>query len=656
MGYGGGVIPPLCGDDFSGAVIPSEVCDAGFRLLRLLGCGGTSNAYYALRESQGNESPAVVKVISPVLVERDPVSAQTFVTKEAVALGRLNERVPPTPFVIRLMDVGTVRYRGPQGELRLPWLAIEYVHGGPEGTTLEDRVAFSLRKLGSGFDLARAGRVLEHIAEGLTEVHGVGVIHRDMTPNNVLCCGSGDAEIFKLSDFGIARPRGVTATLGPGVFGTPGYLAPEQAATPADVGVQADVFGLACILFYVLTAEHMFSGRNPYQAVIWAGSTERRSVLTCRGLCPELRQDPQRCEAIDQAIRMATDPDPRKRMQTARAFYTSVAPWLSPPGAVVSSRHLEDLRAPRISLELPNANWMIVRQHPGQSDGVVLSTGWDGDGHCLAATDRGLRFWNGSEWLEAPAVGLPPVGFVRRIAPGRWLLGGERGTLAEYSRSGVTRIIRHVNEQLSFTAAAGDLNDLAVVVAEPPGETPALCALAAGRWLKPLLVPAAKAIGAVTRLSDTRWVVAGRGSDGHGFVAIYSPLDWDLEWLEVPICRAYVAAASLAHRELVVVVGGEGGVVTISPDGVDGGQVADRPDFASVAVDLLGQTWAGGSGELWLRAADDPTFSCVWGDPSWRVPFVSILADIGRVFAVTADGGVLECRTPMPRPTSLPPP
>ena len=53
----------------------------------------------------------------------------------------------------------------------------------------------------------------------------MGVVHRDLSPRNVLCCGFGEAEIFKIADFGLARAAGMATTFGNPVLGTPGYSA-----------------------------------------------------------------------------------------------------------------------------------------------------------------------------------------------------------------------------------------------------------------------------------------------------------------------------------------------------------------------------------------------------------------------------------------------
>src|SRR5262249_33828073 len=158
-------------------------------------------------------------------------------------------------FVVRFVDTGTV-FVPALRDVELPWIALEYVHGGTEGTTLEHRVTYSVRNTGYAFDPARAAHAIECIAEGLTAIHDASGVHRDLTPGNVLCCGFGASEVLKIADFGIARPSGLQATFGGVVLGTPGYAAPEQSfASDGEVGPSTDVFSFACLAYFALTGE-----------------------------------------------------------------------------------------------------------------------------------------------------------------------------------------------------------------------------------------------------------------------------------------------------------------------------------------------------------------------------------------------------------------
>ena len=130
-------------DPFIGQVLQSAYQPGvSYRLEKKLGEGGTALAYLTRRLSADGESQAVIKIILPQLVADSDERALTIITKEAVALGRLNERVPPTPFVVRLLDTGSVPFRSNHRLLQLPFIALEYVHGGLEGSTLEERVEY----------------------------------------------------------------------------------------------------------------------------------------------------------------------------------------------------------------------------------------------------------------------------------------------------------------------------------------------------------------------------------------------------------------------------------------------------------------------------------------------------------------------------------
>src|ERR1043165_3228542 len=140
-------------DAFIGrAIVSDSQPGVRFVLERKLGVGGTAAAYLASRVAQDGQSPAVVKVILPEVAASHGSTAAMVVRKESVALGRLNEKVPPTPFVVRLMDVGVLPYVLRGKHVDLPWLAIEFVDGGIEGTTLEERLAHTLKLTGKAFD------------------------------------------------------------------------------------------------------------------------------------------------------------------------------------------------------------------------------------------------------------------------------------------------------------------------------------------------------------------------------------------------------------------------------------------------------------------------------------------------------------------------
>jgi serine/threonine protein kinase len=632
----------------SRANVPSSArADVVFRVDRVLGVGGMSVAFFALRAAPDGTAPVVLKVLRPSMVRAGASIASLVVKKEAVALGRLNERVPPTPFVVRLVESGVLTVRQGGALLELPWLALEYVHGGVEGTTLAERVNHSVHQTGFAFDPDRAAHAISCLANGLDAIHEMDVLHRDIKPANVLCCGFGENEIFKIADFGVARPKGGTATFGGIPVGTPGYAAPEQVMLDDKrIGPESDVFSLAALVFQLLTGEEYFPASTPVDGVVLVQDRKRRSITESRALCPELREQPTTCATIDAALARATSADPRDRPHSGAMLAASLLPVLrSESGRLRPTlRRLRSIaRAPTV---LSGYRW-TVRHRPGEAR-IVRRVAWDSDGRCLAATDSGLAFWTGTDWEPAPTHDFPkPSGirFVRRVGAGVWFVGGDDATMAQYSTAGVSNLVRGADPSISFTEAVGVLSDLTVLVGSRENASPVLYALAARHWLKPAALPKAAFIASIARLADEEWLVAGRSAAGDGFVAVYSPLLWEVKRRKTREVRAFLSTAAQTDLGVGVVVGTGGAAVRLNGDALEESVVPGQPDLSAVALDASGRTWAGSRGALYLQQPDSITrWVAAWSDPSWQAPFISIFADSGSVIAMTADGAILEGR------------
>jgi hypothetical protein len=643
-----------------------------------------SVAFYALRTTRDGEAPVVLKVLRPSFVQQAGPTAALIVKKEAIALGRLNERVPPTPFVVRFVDTGCFSVDAGGRPLELPFVVVEYVHGGAEGTTLTERIASSLRGTGFGFDPARAAHLVEGIAAGLMAVHEVGVIHRDLKPDNVLCCGFADEEIFKIADFGVARPAGVAATFGGIIVGTLGFAAPELTTNdPKAIGPWSDVFSFGSMVYYALTGEELFAVTTPAEALIAAVTPQRRSIRDARGLAPELRGREQACRSIDFAIACATSGKIENRPQRADALAAMLVPWLREesrrPGLAeiasdraasagaarvasgnrVARGRLDQLReAEKRSAEDPTVlvrwSWTTLR-NPGTGR-IVRSVAWDGDGRCMVATDQGLTFWNGDSYADASLAGYPhPNGirFVRRVAAGQFILGGDGASLAMVTPEGI-REVREIQgyPDVRFELFSGEIDDIAVLVGTGRGEPPTLYALVGTRWLKPLPVPEVASLSAMARLDDARWLLAGRGVDGRGFVGVYSPLDWSVTRMSTPEVRAFLACAGQWEHGLGVTTGAGGAVVFYDGERASHEHVDGAYDLSAAGVDAVGRAWTASAGRLWLRreigaptrGSPSGRWDCIWSDATWHAPIVSIFNDVGVVIAMTADGGIIEGR------------
>ena len=150
--------------------------------------------------------------------------------------------------VCRMYDIGE--------EWLSIYISMEYVAG-------EDLKSF-IRRSGH-LNEAKAVGLARQIAEGLAEAHRIGVVHRDLKPQNIMIDRDGNAKIM---DFGIARSlhtRGVTGT---GVIiGTPEYMAPEQ-ADGRDVDSRADIYALGAVLYEMVTGRVPFEGQTPLSIVL----------------------------------------------------------------------------------------------------------------------------------------------------------------------------------------------------------------------------------------------------------------------------------------------------------------------------------------------------------------------------------------------------
>lgn len=625
--------------------IASEVLPGvSYVLESAIGRGGFATAFLASRRGPDGQFPVVLKIMRPsAAVQGREMIARLF-KKEVVALGRLNERVPPTPFVVRLLDSGSLRQVSEGQSWEVPWLAIEYVHGGVEGETLSKRVRYSVRHTAFAFEPERAAHLIRQLAGGLSEIHAVEVVHRDLKPSNVLCCGFGPSEVVKISDFGIARPTGVTSTFGKLSLGTPGYVAPEQMHLREEIGPWTDVFSFAGVVFYMLAGEKYFDVTSPIDGVFAASSAVRRSLLDARALSPSLREQPDACRALDDALRRATAADPRDRFESAAAFAAALLPWLrQAPMSLGSQRHASSVvsgHGVRIEEREP-AGWKwVARRLPG-GDTVVVDVAWSSDGHCLAPTQRGLSYWDGSNWMELHPPPLSPIHMVRALDAGRWLLSGSGGQLHVFDGNEALPTLTCPDPALTLTAFAGDLQDLAAMVAVAPNGSQLLLSYCGGHWLKPLPVEFAASVPGFVRLDAERWLVTGRNRSGGAFAGIYRPLEWRLEVVAQPDVPALVAAANQPQAAIGIAAGGSA-VVEVGRGGVRELQVSSKTSWSACGVDVLGGRWVAGAGRVWFAPSSGGGWREVWCDPGWQSPFVSLYADVGRVLAVTADGGVLE--------------
>jgi serine/threonine protein kinase len=212
-----------------------------YKIHELLGKGGMGYVFRAEHVKLGRE--VALKLLRADYARRRDAVARFF--QEARTVNRVRHR--------NIVDV------------------TDFVELG-DGTTfiiMEFLVGQSLGKWArTGIDLPRALAVLVQICDGLSAAHSVGVIHRDLKPDNVIVVPTSDgAELVKLLDFGVAKlvnrddeDVGFQTAAG-SVIGTPAYMSPEQAGGMA-VDARSDIYSLGAIMYELFCGQPMFRGRS----------------------------------------------------------------------------------------------------------------------------------------------------------------------------------------------------------------------------------------------------------------------------------------------------------------------------------------------------------------------------------------------------------
>ncbi len=194
-----------------------------FRIEEEIGSGGMgTGTVYRARDLQTGATVAV-KVLRPIGRSSD---IQRF-SRESSLLANL-----ANPGIVKYLAHGSTQ----DGR---HYLVMEWINGETLALRLQRR----------GLTIAESVDVARQAAEALEDVHRAGVIHRDLTPRNLMFESAEDVHV-KLVDFGVARRQGGVRLTRTGiVVGSPGYMAPEQARGQKDLDERVDIFALGCILF-----------------------------------------------------------------------------------------------------------------------------------------------------------------------------------------------------------------------------------------------------------------------------------------------------------------------------------------------------------------------------------------------------------------------
>jgi serine/threonine-protein kinase len=268
------------------------VLGESYRITRVIGVGGMGAIYEAAHTRV--KKRVAIKLMSKELAAYPDL------------LARFRREVKVTtelahPNIVDVVDFGDL----PTGE---PYLVMEYLDGEDLDRCLE--------RVGQ-LPLPTTTKIVSQLASALAVAHSEGIVHRDLKPGNVFLLKGEDGGVFvKLVDFGISkvlRSSATKLTMARDVFGTPEFMAPEQAAGRVDlIDHRSDQWSLACVAWLTLSGQHAF------------GKSEVNDTLNQVISAEPTPLPPERAQRIppevDKVLRRALSKTREDRFPTISAF------------------------------------------------------------------------------------------------------------------------------------------------------------------------------------------------------------------------------------------------------------------------------------------------------------------------------------------------
>jgi len=264
-----------------------------FQILDEVGRGGMGVIYRA--REMGSQRIVALKRVLSYHADSDQTLARFH--REAETAAKLDH-----PNIVPIYYVG-------ESEDGLPFFSMKYAAGG---SLLQAREAYHR-------DPRKSILLMAKVALALQYAHEQGVLHRDLKPSNILLSNRSEPMV---SDFGLAKwldtSSELTRTLT--IFGTPGYIAPEQAAGPGrPLTVVADVYSLGAILFELLTGRPPFLGEHALNVIRQAAE---KPAPKLRLLAPHLDRD------LETICARCLEREPAARYQSAASLAQDLQNWL----------------------------------------------------------------------------------------------------------------------------------------------------------------------------------------------------------------------------------------------------------------------------------------------------------------------------------------
>jgi serine/threonine protein kinase len=306
-------------------VAPGTRLNGIYEIDQMIGAGGMGEVYKCHEIQTG--AAVAIKMLLPDMAENE--AALALFRREAAALHHLLHDAIVRYFLFSV-----------EPALQRPYLAMEFV----DGRSLSDILA------DGPLTFEALVKLMRRIASGLQAAHERGIIHRDVSPDNIII-PLGDVTRAKIIDFGIARSTqlGDKTIIGSGFAGKDNYVSPEQVGLYGDeVTAKSDIYSLGLLLFYALTGQKLDMGGSQFQLV-----EKRRRVPDLGGIDMRIRP------LFEQMLQ----PDPANRPATM----AEIANWRIASSTPRRSNPLDHLEIPAARPErhrVPKPNrrslWLIL--------------------------------------------------------------------------------------------------------------------------------------------------------------------------------------------------------------------------------------------------------------------------------------------------------
>lgn len=474
-----------------------------YKVLSMLGEGGMGAVL--LVEHTVIRKRMALKILNDEMM-KNPEMVARF-EREALAAAHIDH-----PNVVAATDSG----RTEDGSL---FVVLEYV----DGQSLRDALAFG------PLQVPRALHIARQAASALQRAHGLGIIHRDLKPENLMLVSrDGDENFVKILDFGLAKlsvaslihdsgggsgsGKSEVVTRMGAIFGTPSYMAPEQAAG-GEVDGRTDLYALGIVLFEMLT------GRVPFEGADHAEVLKRQLIAKVppfSQIAPGLKIPPP----VETLVNKLLEKQPDKRMQNAKEVVEAI------DDVVLGDALLYDPSDPMMRMAAPGSGLPLIasglsraadagnqptRVAPAEEQAAAVALATPPKQSVISTAETmadpsgtnnpkslalALEDLSGLSRAEAPKDGPSLGGLAERFgASSAAKQSGNQAAVSPKATAGQPATLRAPSEvQLDKIIPENAPNPAVLVPAPPPtiGERVKDAGGEAAQWVKGAVVPAVK--------------------------------------------------------------------------------------------------------------------------------------------------------------------